>query len=268
MVRRILFCILSVMAAMMHPTLAAAQGQPPAPAVSMSEGYVLGTGDLVEVTVLGRDEFKPRVQVQSDGTIQLPFLGTVPAANKTVIQLRDDVRAALKKGGYYADPIVNVAVATYSSRYVTVLGEVGTPGLLSIDRAYRVSEIIARVGGIKPTGSDNLELVRASGERIPLSFEGSATGGPAQDPVVNPGDKLFVPQAETFSIQGQVNAPGVYPLGKGMTVLKALARGGGLTSLGSNGRIKVYRDGKELRGLKPLAAIQADDVVVVGERFF
>ena len=62
--------------------------------------------------MLGREEFKPRVQVQVDGTIQLPYIKSIPAAGKTVLQLREEVRRKLQQGGYYTDPVVSVIVAS------------------------------------------------------------------------------------------------------------------------------------------------------------
>ncbi len=255
------------------PTSGAAVAAAPAPApaagpVTLNDGYVLGAGDVVDVTVLGRPEFNPRVQIQADGTLQLPFLGTVKAADLTVLQFRERVRNALMAGGYYADPVVNVAVATYASRYVTVLGEVGQPGLVPVDRAYRVSEILARVGGARDTGADILSLRRATGEEIKLDVRTIAIGGPAEDPVVNPGDKIFIPKAETFYVYGQISRPGTYKIDQGMTLRKAIASAGGLTSMGSEKRVKVFRDGREIKKFDLGALIRNGDVVVVGERFF
>ena len=235
---------------------------------SYVDGYVLGAGDVVEVSVLGREEYRARVQVQVDGTIQLPFLNSIPAADLTVTQLREDVARRLTQGGYYTDPVVAVNVVSYASRYVVVLGEVATPGLVPIDRSYRVSEILARVGGASPAASDTLSLRREDGTDIELDIRKIATGGNEADPYVQPGDKLYVAKAETFYIYGQVNAPGTYPIAKGMTLRMALARGGGLTSMGSENRAKGFRDGKEIKRFDLNAPIKPDDVVVVGERFF
>lgn len=269
-VRTVMLKVFALFAVLALPSLPALAQAPAAaaPAVSLTEGYVLGPGDVVEVSVLGRDEFRPRVQVQVDGTIQLPFINTLQAQNLTVLQLRERVRQQLKDGGYYADPVVAVNVATYASRYVIVLGEVGAPGLVPVDRAYRVSEILARVGGAKDNGADVLSLRRASGEELTLNLRAIATGGDADDPIVNPGDKLFVPTAETFYIYGQVTAPGTYKVDRDMSLRKALARGGGLTSLGSEKRVKVFRGGEEIVRFKPNDMIKGGDVVVVGERFF
>ena len=104
---------------------------------------------------------------------------------------------------------------------------------------------------------------------LKLPFEKLAKGSLDDDPVVRAGDKIYVPAAELFYIYGQVNAPGVYPIkGAGpMTVRKALARGGGLGVSGSTGKIKLFRDGEELK-VKLDDVIRAGDVVVVGERTF
>lgn len=251
--------------------LAQAPGQAPAPAapaaITLNDGYVIGVGDVVEIAVLGREEFRPRVQVQVDGTIQLPYLHSVTASNLTVIQLRERVSRLLRDGGYYVDPVVSVTVVSYASRYVTVLGEFATPGLVPVDRAYRVSEILARAGGARAGAGDDLVLRRVSGEEIVLPIERLSRGGPADDPLVQPGDKLFIAAAPNFYIYGQVNAPGSYRVDRGMTLRMALARGGGLTERGSANRLSVFRSGRQVR-VSLDTVLQGGDTVVVGERFF
>lgn len=230
--------------------------------------YQIGPGDILDIVLVGQDDYRARVTVQADGTIQLPFLGTVRAQDKTLLALGAEIATGLEKGGYYVKPAVQVTLGQISSRYVTVLGAVGSPGLVPIERAYRVSEIMARVGGIKPDGGETFYLRREKGEEVPLTLESIARGGESADPVVAAGDKIFVPTAPTFYVSGQVNAPGSYPIKNGMTLRMALARSGGLTSLGSPGRVTVFRKGVEMKKFGMGDLIQADDVIEVGERFF
>lgn len=258
---------LLTLAGMASPALAQAAAEPAAPPVTLNDGYVVGVGDVVEIAVLGREEFKPRVQVQVDGTVQLPYLHSVMASNLTVIQLRDRVAKLLRDGGYYVDPVVSVTVVSFASRYVTVLGEIATPGLVPVDRAYRLSEILARVGGPRPGAGDELVLRRVTGEELVLPIEMLSRGGPQDDPLVQPGDKIFVAAAPNFYIYGQVNAPGSYRIERGMSLRMALARGGGLTERGSTNRISVFRNGRQIR-VNLDAPLQGGDTVVVGERFF
>jgi polysaccharide export outer membrane protein len=256
------------------------RAEPPSGAVALSSplsrspvpggertAYVLGKGDVIETSVIGRSDFTARVAVQEDGTIQLPFVGTVPAVGRTVLELRDELRGRLMRGGYLENPAVNVAVASFASRFVTVLGQVNQPGVVPIDRAYRLSEIVARAGGVSSQAADAITLTRPDGSSRAVSLRAIATAGPGEDPEVGSGDKVFVAPAATFYIYGQVNAPGTYPIDRSMTVQMALARGGGLTALGSTKRVKLVRGGVETKiGLNE--QLRPDDVLVVGERFF
>jgi polysaccharide biosynthesis/export protein len=218
--------------------------------------------------VLGQPEFSTRARVKANGTIQLPFIGEQQIAGETALSLAPKIAAKLRSGGFYAKPVVNIEIASFASRYVTLLGAVAQPGLQPVDRAYRLSEIIARAGGLRESGADFVTLTRASGDQKNYEFDKLAAGGPDEDPMVEPGDKIFVPEADLFYIYGQVNAPGVYALKGGpMTVRKAVARGGGFNASGSASRIKLFRNGVETK-VKLDAVLQAGDVLVVGERLF
>lgn len=229
--------------------------------------YVLGPDDVIEVSVLGQQEFTTRARIRANGTISLPFIGDMQVSGQTPLTLRTAIATKLQSGGYYAKPIVNVEVVGFASRYVVVLGDVAQPGLQPIDRNYRVSEVIARAGGLRETGADYVILRHEDGEELKLPFEKLAAGSTADDPVVRAGDKVYVPAAELFYIYGQVNAPGVYPIKGDMTLRKAVARGGGLNASGSQKRIKIFRSGQEIKADLD-ALIKPGDVVVVGERLF
>ena len=151
---------------------------------------------------------------------------------------------------------------------MTVLGEVGQPGLLPIDRTYRLSEVLAKVGGVRVTSDDRVQLRRSTGEDLSFNVQEVATGGPDKDPVINPGDKIFVAAAPTFFIYGQVSAPGSYKVERAMTLRQALARGGGLTERGSDKRIKLFRDGAEVNRVPLSESIRGGDTIVIGERIF
>ena len=81
---------------------------PAAGAPATNDGYLLGSEDVVQVDVLGRSDFSARSKIGTDGRIQLPLLGAVPAADRTVLQLRNEIRVALQKGGFLTQPIVEV----------------------------------------------------------------------------------------------------------------------------------------------------------------
>jgi polysaccharide export outer membrane protein len=236
--------------------------------ISTDKTYILGPADVVEVSVLGRSEYTTRSRISEDGTIQLQYLGVVSVANKTAAQLSDEIAAALEKGGYFANPVVRVDVVSYASRYVTVLGNVVTPGLVPVDRAYHLSEIIARVGGIKESGADYVILRPQHGDEHRITIATLATGAASDDPLVSPGDKIYSPPAEVFYVTGQVKAPGGFPIMQDMTVRMALSRAGGLTDSGSDKKLTITRSGKKMTHVDLDSRIQPGDVVLVGERLF
>jgi polysaccharide export outer membrane protein len=234
---------------------------------STSGAYVLGRDDVVQVGLLGRTDFGGRARVQADGTIQLPLIGKVVAADHTAAELSETVRKALQTGGYYADPIVDVEVVSYASRYVVVLGNVGQPGLVPINRPYRMSEILARVGGVRDGAADYVVVRSADGAEKRYNIRELAVGDATKDPFVTPGDKIYAPNADLFYVYGQVHTPGVFPLSTDMTVRMAIAKAGGLTDSGSDKKVQVTRAGKTI-ALDASAKVQPGDVLFINERLF
>ena len=247
---------------------AASATDAPAQASPADQQYILGPADVVEVSVLTHPEYTTRDRISEAGTIQLPYLGSVNAANMTAAQLRDEVADALDKGGYFAHPVVKVDIISFGSRYVTVLGEVHAPGLVPVDRPYRLSEILARVGGIQAGGADYVVLTPANGKEERLAVKDIATGGLDKDPYVQPGDKIYSPPAEVFYVSGQVNAPGAFPIMPGMTIRMAIARAGGVTLVGSEKKVKLTRHGVKTSHVDLNELVQPGDVIVIGQNLF
>ncbi len=248
------------------PTDAAPAAAPDGDVVT--QNYVLGASDVIEVSVLGRPDFTTKGRIGEDGTIRVPYLGTVSAGSKTTAQLADELGKALDSGGYYAHPIVKVDIAGYASRYVTVLGNVANPGLVPVDRAYRLSEIVARVGGVRESGADYVVLRPRSGPERRLSIQALATGDVSDDPYVSPGDKIYSPEAELFYVSGQIKAPGAFPYRANVTLRMAISRAGGVTDSGSANGASVTRAGKKLGHVDLDSKVMPGDIIVVPEKLF
>lgn len=232
-----------------------------------SSAYVLGRDDVIEVGLIGRNDFGGRARIQADGTVQLPFIGKISVADHTTSEAAEMIRTALQKGGYFADPVVSIEVVGYASRYIIVLGNFGNPGMVPINRPYRVSEILARVGGVREGGADYIQIRSADGKERKLFIRDLATGDSSQDPYVQPGDKLYAPAADLFYVYGEVKSPGAFPVATDLTVRQAIIRAGGVTENGSDKKVDVERGGKKIK-LDPSAKVQAGDVIKIGERLF
>jgi polysaccharide export outer membrane protein len=246
------------------PVQGAAQGG--AQGDTSAAEYVIGPEDTIEVEVVGQPD-RARARVYTDGSVQLNLIGRTPAAGRTPRELATQVAAALKSGGFYANPVINVEVVGFASRYVTVLGQIASPGLVPINRAYHLSEILARVGGVRETAAEYLVVRPEKGEEKRYSIKKLSAGDPSDDPLVTPGDKIFAPTAEVFYISGQVKSPGTFPIREGMTIAQAIAKSGGLTDSGNGKRVTVTRGGKTLK-LAATEVVQPEDVLVVGEKLF
>ena len=220
--------------------------------------------------LVGRKDSDSRATVAGDGTVIVPLLGEVKALGLTADQLATAVQVGLKKGGYYSDPVVHVSVTGVASRYVAVLGDVAMPGLLPLDRTYHLSDIVARVGVHSGEGAGTIVLTHSNGQSRRYTLEEIATGGGDGDPLIQAGDKLYVPSvgSEVIYVSGQVHAPGGFPLTRNMTVRDAIARGGGLTEMGSDRKLKLFRKNVQVGDVKLDTRLQAGDILQIGERLF
>src|SRR5467141_1946361 len=108
--------------------------------------YRVGVGDKIEISVFGHDDMTRLGEVRSDGTINFPLLGDVKVAGRTVTQIDSDVTRALSQE-YLVAPEVNVDVKEYKSQWVTLMGEVRTPGRYVLRRNMRLIDLLAEAGG-------------------------------------------------------------------------------------------------------------------------
>lgn len=246
----------------------AAAAQPPAQA-QVPSGYVLGPDDVISVMVYGQNEFNTQTRIKPDGSIVLPLIGKVPAAGKTVLTLADDIGRRLEQGNFLRDPIVNIEVSQYNSRFARVVGFVGTPALVPLDRPYQVLDVLLRSGWVRAGGSRYVLLRRAAdGKQIRLDTEELARAGQGSEIYVQPGDTLFVEKADVVYLLGAVPRPGAYQLEPGMTIAKLIATAGGVGPTGSSNKFEVRQGTDKEKSVDDKYVLQKDDVVTVKERLF
>jgi polysaccharide biosynthesis/export protein len=125
---------------------------------SSSDGFVLGPGDLLRISV---PPIMPcTVRVSEDDTIAMPLLGEINVAGMT----EDDLRAALKirMAKYRYHPEVSVFLEKPEDRQVAVLGAVKTPGRYMLtSRSDTLMTVISRAGGITDGAASQIFLMPA-----------------------------------------------------------------------------------------------------------
>lgn len=255
--------------------------------------YMLGTGDTLEVRVFGEPQFDGTREINSDGNIEIPFVGAIPARCRSVQSVKADVAAALAR--FLRNPQVDVLLKERRSRPPAVVsGAVRAPQQFQIYRPVRLLELLAYAGGVTDQANGTIEIFHTAPEICPQPGEtveratptspaaaatttattDAATNSPANvaattsdapqiddplqipfdvyslndlrlgreagNPVVRPGDAVFVREAAPIYVTGSVVSPqGIY-LREGLTLTQAIASVGGLRPEARHA-IRIYR---------------------------
>ena len=165
-----------------------------ATALWTEQDYRLGAGDKLRVEVYKQDQISQSLQIRPDGKITLPFVGDIPAAGRTSIELRDAVAAALKE--YVNNPVVTIIVQEAVSAQIRVMGEVANNGPHVMNGSLTALEALAKSGGLREFANKNrIHILRRtpSGQQsIPFDYK-KALNGEAEPFYLQPGDVIVVP---------------------------------------------------------------------------
>ena len=239
--------------------------------------HILGAGDVIRVTVYQNPDLSLETRISELGQITFPLVGSVALGGLSVTAAQERIAKQLRDGKFVLKPQVTVFVAQVRSSQISILGQIGKPGRYPIEIVdSKVSEMIASAGGIIPGGADVVTLVGTrNGKPLKLAIDLPAilqAGRNELDVAVANGDIIYVDRAPNFYMYGEVQRPGVFRLERGMTVLQALAQGGGLTQRGTERGMRVHR--RDARGavnvieLKMSDLVERDDVIYVRESVF
>lgn len=259
---------------------AATPVQPIAPASAAQPDYrleALGMGDMIRVSVFRNPDLTTEARVSERGTIMFPLIGEISVTGLTPTQVSKQIADKLRAGRFVVDPEVTVSIAQVNSRQVAVLGNVQKPGRYPLDATTaKVTDLIALAGGIAPTGSDQITVMTTrSGrtERREIDLAAMIRSGDlTQNLELQAGDTIYVGRAPMIYVTGEVTRAGAYRVEKDMTVMQAIALGGGITPRGTERGIRIHRkngDGQIHRMEAKLTdPVQTDDVIFVRESLF
>jgi polysaccharide export outer membrane protein len=240
--------------------------------------YVIGAGDVIEVSIweappaalFGSGMLDPRMgpattrvtafpeqMVNSDGAINIPFAGQVPAAGRSPQQIEAEIVRRLK--GKANLPQVLVRMIRNNTANVTVVGEVATSMRMPLTaRGERLLDALAAAGGVRqPVNKMTLQVTRGDQvQALPLDM---IIRDPKQNIVLQPGDvitSLFQPLS--FTVLGAVAKNEELNFeAQGITLAQALARVGGLEDARADAQgVFIFRfespSALDLQGKTPL----------------
>jgi polysaccharide biosynthesis/export protein len=284
--------ILVLLALLQAPAPAEVPAPPPVPAEAPAPtgDYEVGPGDVLEVTVFGNDDLSRIPTVQTNGAVSLPLLGEVQVAGLTVAEVQRKITNLLARD-YLVNPQVEVKVREYQSQFVSVVGEVNSPGRKPIRGRLRLIDALIEAGSFRATASGEVLISRTEGEledgRRSIQVRISSSASPTLQDLVNlelplrHGDIVTALPKSYVTVDGEVNRPGRYAIESDLTVTGAVSLAGGLTRFGSNdvklrrtepetGKVTIVEvDLKAVRnGRKPDVPLQPNDVISVSRRVF
>ncbi len=239
--------------------------------------YQLAAGDVIRIQVFQNPDLTLETRVSENGSITYPLIGSVDLSGLPIAQAEGRIAEALQKGGFIRQPQVSIVLVQVRGNQISMLGQLNRPGRFPMDTTTtRLSDMLATAGGITATGDDK---VIVTGMRngapfrteidVPAIYLGNK---PDSDILLMGGDTVYVQRAAVFYIYGEAQRPGAFRIERGMTVMQALAQGGGPTARGSEKKLRLHRraaDGTIQQTTPSLTdLIQPDDVIYVDERLF
>jgi len=199
----------SLLALVIFPVCAAAQGQPQssAPAATgaiagtkvpatTDPNYIIGAQDVLDISVWKEPEITRTVPVRPDGKISLPLLNDVQAAGLTPAQLTAEITTSLKK--FVTDPEVTVIVEQINSQRVYILGEVTRPGAYPMLPGMTVLQALSSAGGFTQFANEKkmyvLRRVNGNQQKYYFNYKDVLNGKRADENIaLRAGDTIVVP---------------------------------------------------------------------------
>ena len=156
----------------------------------------LMSGDVIKFTFAGAPELNQSQKIRTDGKINMPLIGEVDAAGKTIASLQGEI--AMR----YKPQLQNTTVVlTLESSVIQVVvsGAVQKPTKLVFERPTTVVQAIMEAGGVSEFGSlRRVHLIRLiNGQQHTQIFDLSPLmrGEPTRPYYVRDGDVVYVPQS-------------------------------------------------------------------------
>ncbi len=238
----------------------------------------LGAGDLLEISVYNVPELTTKARVSNSGDLYLPLIDYVHVADLTLEEAQTVIEKRLEDGGYVRNAHVTIFLDESASQGVTILGEVGHPGIYPALGDRRLYDMISAAGGFTPAAGRKVSIVRQheSSSPITVNLPRDLAEDEKDNIEIRPGDTIAVPRAPIVYVVGEVGRPAGLLIDNGsLTVLQALALAGGTTHTAKMGGTCIIRKGpngmtetrlplkKMLEAKAPDVQLQADDILFV-----
>ncbi len=176
--------------------------------VQLEDAYILGAGDTIAIDVFNVPEYSGTQRVLADGSVNLPAIGPVNVKGLTPQEAGARIAIAYQSELRY--PQVTVVIEAARPLRVAVSGEVGNPGVYTLDAEQSqlptVSQALQAAGGVTQAADlRQIKVRRANGQRpsqtIALDlWELINSGDVQQDLALRDGDAIVVGSTDYVDI--------------------------------------------------------------------
>ena len=144
------------------------------------------------------------LMVDVNGNIEIPKIGTKNVLNKTVPELKDEIKTNLKK--WLVNPVIDVKVL---NKEITVLGEVKSPNVIKIDvDNVNLLQIISKAGGFDSYANiKKVKILRQEGENVRVTNLDLTTDADILNTniMLHPGDIVIVPSKKNKEFDKRIS---------------------------------------------------------------
>ncbi len=241
--------------------------------------YIVGPGDLFEISVGGPQPLMAPTAVSADGYLILPEAGAVQVGGHSLHEARSRAKAALQES--FRNVRVEIALAQPRQFYVHVSGAVPFPGRYLATPVGRVAGVLSLAYADTtraPTGNTrfrpalrNVLLTHTDGTQETVDLlRYHATGSTEHNPYLRDGDVVSVPAFDpdygAVFVSGSVAFPGIYDHRPDDTLADLLALATGEETPRPSQRVRLARvleDGSAEAEIYEAAALQGEAGVPV-----
>jgi len=131
------------------------------------EGYLIGSGDVLDIAVWKDEALTRLCVVRPDGFITFPLVGEVRAAGRTASQVKAEIEKRLAR--YVPEVTLSLEIKQINSMIIYVIGRVNSPGRFILNVDINVLQALASAGGLNPFAKRNsIKILRHGSDETTL----------------------------------------------------------------------------------------------------
>ena len=206
--------------------------------------YIVGPSDQLNINVYGNSLANWKLNVSPEGNINIPGIGIVNVAGKTIEQATALIKSKLTANNYAVGHGTNVQVSLGNIRSIKVIlvGEVQKPGSYTLPSLATVFNALYAAGGPNKNGSfRQIEVIRNNRIIRRLDVYDFLVKGEQKDNIgLQDQDIIRIPTYRVrVQMTGEIKTPALFEVLPGETLQDVIGFAGGFTDQAYTALIKV-----------------------------